>query len=138
MQIDNTLNHCLFEMLHFHVDISEKSVSFLCSGIHFIQELENIFTALHCHLLESQFFCFHEIVSRHCLGEVENVFNHFEANFFRDTVQQILSESAKLCMRYEKNICAYILLRLGIGIFTKHNHQVLQGVMRHYLGKVGT
>jgi len=36
------------------------------------------------------------------------------SKFFKDTMYQLLSESAKFCRRYDKNILAYFFLGHGV------------------------
>jgi len=45
----------------------------------------------------------------HWSGEVESVYTTF-GKFIQDTVHQMLSKSAEICIRYDKNILAYFFL----------------------------
>jgi len=57
---------------------------------------------------------------RHYSGEVESVNGSLWQIFSQDTTPKILSESAKLYKRCDKNTVADLLLGHHIGIPTKH------------------
>ena len=114
MPRDNTFNSCLLEMLLFLVDRSQFSVSqefFACVDLRSISNLRNAFVEFHCHLPNTRILCF----TRLCIVKI--YLEHLIANFIRiGLVLQKISQ---------KNL-AYVLLRHGIGILTKHDFQVLQ------------